>query len=72
MSSSLDSNPDVKVLELVAADQEDGLECLESEDIGLHELQGGTCDRIGHESSEKRVRCRPIMGRRSLHLIAYR
>lgn len=43
MSTSLDSNPDVEVLELVASNQHDGLECLETKDIRLHELQGRAC-----------------------------
>jgi hypothetical protein len=54
MSSSLHSNPNVKVLELVAADEHDGLECLESEDIRLNELQGGTCERIGMSRARRK------------------
>jgi len=39
MASTLDTQPDIQVLEAVAAQKQHGLERLESQDIGLDKLE---------------------------------
>ena len=43
MASTLDAQPDVQVLEAVAPEQQNGLEGLEPQDIGLDELERSAC-----------------------------
>ncbi len=46
VTAALHPQPDVQVLEAVPPQQEHGLESLEPQDVGLHELQGRSCVTI--------------------------
>lgn len=43
LATTLDADPDVQVLQAVAAQQQHRLKRLEAQNVGLHQLQGGAC-----------------------------
>ena len=55
MASTLHAQPDVQVLEAVAPEEQDRLESLEPQDIGLDELERGACE-VAHRRSRPKTR----------------